>query len=170
MAVTTHCYSSFLGWLSKFLYQKIMTVQSFSKRLIICFHSRLEWVTWISKYYTLFPGLPALSTLNRPWVLATLGFRTYLRTHCHICNFLQEPWGIEWMPAELALQHNPAETKDGSGGSPCINAVLNIKLWALIRTFVLASSFSGTQSFFISSNPFRYLVHQWPLEDYNPLP
>ena len=37
------------------------------------------------------------------------------------------------LPAELALQHNPAETKDGSVGSPYINAVLNIKLGALIR-------------------------------------
>ena len=32
------------------------------------------------------------------------------------------------LPAELALQHNPAETKDGSVGSPYINTVLNIKL------------------------------------------
>ena len=32
------------------------------------------------------------------------------------------------LPAELALQHNPAETKDGSVGSPYINTVLKIKL------------------------------------------
>ena len=38
------------------------------------------------------------------------------------------------LPAELALQHNPAETKDGSVGFPYINTVLNIKLGALIRT------------------------------------
>ena len=30
-------------------------------------------------------------------------------------------------PAKLALQHNPAETKDGSVDSPYINAVLTIK-------------------------------------------
>jgi hypothetical protein len=32
------------------------------------------------------------------------------------------------LPAELALQHNPAGTKNESVGSPYINAVLTIKL------------------------------------------
>jgi hypothetical protein len=32
------------------------------------------------------------------------------------------------LPAELALQHNPAEIKDGTVDSPYINTVLNIKL------------------------------------------
>ena len=31
-------------------------------------------------------------------------------------------------PAELALQHNLAETRDGAVGSPYINVLLNIKL------------------------------------------
>ena len=55
------------------------------------------------------------------------------------------------LPAELALQQNPAETKDGFCRFLFINWNCRIRLWALIRNFVWASSFSPTRSFFISS-------------------
>ena len=62
-----------------------------------------------------------------------------------------------WPPDGLALQLNPAETKDGSVGFPCINSELKIKLWALIREPLswLPSSFAGP-SYFIPNLPFRY--------------
>ena len=39
--------------------------------------------------------------------------------------------------SRLPSEYNPAETKDGSVGSPYINTVLTIKLWALIRKLCL---------------------------------
>jgi hypothetical protein len=63
------------------------------------------------------------------------------------------------------LQLNPAETKDGSVGSPYINAELIIKLRALIRNLCLGFILlSFSLSFFISSLPFRYPVHPWLLD------
>ena len=35
---------------------------------------------------------------------------------------------MDCLPAELALQFNEVEKKNGSEGSPCINTEVNIKL------------------------------------------
>jgi hypothetical protein len=65
---------------------------------------------------------------------------------CCTCNFPQELRRID-CPFELVLQHNPLETKDGFCGFPFISWSCRIKLWALIRTFVSASSICHTLSF-----------------------
>ena len=81
-------------------------------------------------------------------------------SQCLASLHLQLPiWALRsWLPAVLALQLNPAETKDGSVGFPYINAEQKIKLWALIRNLCLGfilllparhfsfpASLSGTQ-------------------------
>lgn len=59
------------------------------------------------------------------------------------------------LPTELALLLIPAETKGGSVGSLYINTVLNSKLWALMRNFVLPHP--SLTPLFISSPHFWYI-------------
>ena len=91
---------------------------------------------------------PAFSGLNKPTMVLQPSWN-------HLALAISYRSLRNWLTAELALQFNPTETKDGSVSFPYINIVLKIKLWALIRNFVLASSFSHTCPF-ISSPPFRY--------------
>ena len=58
---------------------------------------------------------------------------------------------------ELALQLNPAETKDGSVGFPYINTVLKIKLLSLDQKLCLGVLFLSAFSVFISIPPFTYI-------------
>ena len=68
------------------------------------------------------------------------------------CNFLQELRGIDCL---LCFLCNIFQLKQRmrSVGFPCINKMLNIKLGALIRNFIFASSFSCIPSIIISRQP-----------------
>ena len=95
---------------------------------------------------------PALSRLDRTWVLATKGLSGVICLGCML-NFLQDLRRID-CPTDLALQHNPAETKDGSVGFPYINAVLNIKLGGWSEHCLGFILLLPSCLFFISSPPF----------------
>jgi hypothetical protein len=99
---------------------------------------------------------PALSRLNKPW-------------SCLPLPHLQFPtWALRnWPPTELALQPNPAETKEGSMVFPYVNAELKIKLWVLIRSLRLASSFSCPLVLFHFQPPFQ--VPSWSIAAF-PIP
>lgn len=115
--------------------------------------------------------LPALSRLNRPWTLAEIDLTDLGGVTCLGCT-CKFPQKLRRIDCPLTLLCNIVQLKQwmGSVGLPYINAVLNIKLEALIGTLSRfhSSITSPHPSLLHFQPPFQVNpVCPWPLDDYS---